>query len=131
MMGDGERPGEWLPVAEAARRLGLTDAGVRHRLRRGQLEQRRGNAGGLEVFVRGELAADADRQAELEALLAGQQEQLRHLRRELRHARAIGRERSERIKLLTGWLDEERQRVARLEHQAGPSAGPRPSVTFR
>lgn len=118
-MMEGERPGEWLAVAEAARRLGLTDAGVRHRLRLGRLEQRRSNADGrLEVFLRGELA-EPERQAVLEQRLAAAELCSRELRRELRHARALGRERLERVKLLTGWLEEERRRVERLEGGRG------------
>ncbi len=41
-MGDD---GEWLPVAAAANKLGVTQQAIRHRIRRGTIERRRNNRG--------------------------------------------------------------------------------------
>src|SRR4051812_5038373 len=44
----GEVPGEWVTVAEAARRIGITPKAVRERIRHGSLEWKpHGNAGRL------------------------------------------------------------------------------------
>src|SRR3954447_13539468 len=44
----GGAPGEWVPVAEAARRIGITPKAVRERIRHGTLEWKpHGNAGRL------------------------------------------------------------------------------------
>ncbi len=44
----------WVPIARAARAYGMTDQGVRNRIRRGTLEHRRDNHGRLEVLVKPE-----------------------------------------------------------------------------
>ncbi len=48
---DGPEPGEWLSVAEAARRLGVTEKAVRNRIRRGTLEWRPAGNHGREVLI--------------------------------------------------------------------------------
>ena len=42
---------QWLPIPEAATRLGITVDALRSRIRRGQLEQRRNNDGRLAALV--------------------------------------------------------------------------------
>lgn len=48
----------WLPLGEAARRLGISVDAVRARVRRGQLESRRGNDGKVSVLVSDEAVAE-------------------------------------------------------------------------
>ncbi len=50
----------WLPVAEAARVLGLTEQALRKRLARGTMESRKNNRGNLVVLV----STDGERQAQ-------------------------------------------------------------------
>jgi hypothetical protein len=51
-MEPGDGPGEWLSIAEAARRLGVTPKAIRNRLERGTLEWRPAGNHGREVFIR-------------------------------------------------------------------------------
>jgi hypothetical protein len=51
---DKDRPGAWLPLAEAALRLGTTVDAVRKRVRREQIPARRGNDGKVHVLVGGQ-----------------------------------------------------------------------------
>ncbi len=69
-MAEGE-PGAWMPLADASRRLGLTVDALRHRVRKGELDSRRGNDGRVLVLVGGEPPASeriADAGAELALL---------------------------------------------------------------
>ena len=69
-MAAGEQ-GAWMPLAEASRRLGLTVDALRHRIRKGELDSRRGNDGRVLVLVGGEPPASgklADDGAELALL---------------------------------------------------------------
>jgi hypothetical protein len=50
---DSDQPSEWLPLAEAAARLGTTVDALRKRVRREQIQARRGNDGRLHVLVGG------------------------------------------------------------------------------
>src|SRR3954451_5342987 len=51
-MEPGDGPGEWLSIAEAARRLGVTPKAIRNRLERGTLQWRPAGNHGREVFIR-------------------------------------------------------------------------------
>src|SRR4051794_16110784 len=51
----GDGPGEWLTVAQAARRLGITPKAIRNRLERGTLEWRPAGNRGREVLIRPEM----------------------------------------------------------------------------
>jgi hypothetical protein len=51
-MEPGDGPGEWLSIAEAARRIGVTPKAIRNRLERGTLEWRSAGNHGREVFIR-------------------------------------------------------------------------------
>ena len=112
-MAEGE-PGAWLPLADASRRLGLTVDALRHRVRKGELDSRRGNDGRVLVLVGGEppasariadagaelallrdeLADVANRASRAEGELAGLREALAEARGALAAERA-GRERLE------------------------------------
>ncbi len=48
---DNDQPSEWLPLAEAAERLATTVDALRKRVRREQVQARRGNDGRIEVLV--------------------------------------------------------------------------------
>lgn len=66
-----DEPGIWLPLAEASRRLGVTVDALRHRVRKGEMDSRRGNDGRVLVLVGSEPPASekvADDQAELALL---------------------------------------------------------------
>jgi len=54
---DESQPGQWVTLAEASHRLGATVDALRKRVRRGQLEARRGNDGLVRVLVAGQPAA--------------------------------------------------------------------------
>jgi hypothetical protein len=69
---DTDQPAAWLPLAEAARRLGVTVDSLRKRASRGLVEHRKGNDGRIVVLVNGETAAsqwlaDPDELAEARA----------------------------------------------------------------
>ena len=69
-MNNGEAA-SWLPLAEASRALGQSVDALRHRVRKGELNHRKGNDGRVLVLVSGEPAADpplADASAELALL---------------------------------------------------------------
>jgi hypothetical protein len=51
---DDGQPGQWLTLAEASQRLGASVDALRKRVRRGQLETRRGNDGLVRVLVVGQ-----------------------------------------------------------------------------
>src|SRR3954453_17033217 len=53
--GGGGQPSEWVTLAEASQRLGATVDALRKRVRRGQLEARRGNDGLVYCLVAGQL----------------------------------------------------------------------------
>jgi hypothetical protein len=55
-MDDDQTPA-WLPLAEAAHRLGITVDALRKRARRGLVEVRKGNDGRINVLVTGQPAA--------------------------------------------------------------------------
>jgi hypothetical protein len=62
----------WMPLNEAALRLGISSEAVRARIRRGQLESRRGNDGRVSVLVSAPTPAEpamADERAAIERLL--------------------------------------------------------------
>ena len=50
-MTEAEQTGAWLPLKEAAQRLGLSEKALRSRLVRRTLRSRRGNDGRVQVFV--------------------------------------------------------------------------------
>jgi hypothetical protein len=71
---DSDQPGAaWLPLAEAAKRLGVTVDSLRKRANRGLLEHRKGNDGRITVLVGGgetaasQWLADPDELAEARA----------------------------------------------------------------
>lgn len=50
-MVDDDGPGEWLPVSEAAERLGITEGNLRVRMTRRRVRSRKDNQGRVTVFV--------------------------------------------------------------------------------
>jgi hypothetical protein len=69
---DSDQSATWLPLGEAARRLGVTVDSLRARTKRGLVEHRKGNDGRIMVLVTGESAAsqglvDPDELAEARA----------------------------------------------------------------
>src|SRR5689334_14448582 len=84
---DGPEPGEWLSVAEAARRLGVTEKAVRNRIRRGTLEWRPAGNHGREVLLSpdmeaGDAAGDDPGTVELQVRAARLEERLAMVERE-------------------------------------------------
>jgi hypothetical protein len=84
-------PGEWLSVAEAARRLGVTEKAVRNRIRRGTLEWRSAGNHGREVLLSpdmeagdaaGDAAGDDPGTVELQVRAARLEERLAVVERE-------------------------------------------------
>jgi hypothetical protein len=135
-MDDGDQSGDWLPVQEAAMRLGTTESGIRNRIKRSTLRHRRGNDGKVLVFVPlTDLSAAgrrpdhdepmADRQPDGDELAAS----LRQVRDELEAWRrqaeergtALAEARAEARLLREGWererenLERERARGEKLE----------------
>jgi hypothetical protein len=69
---DTDQPAAWLPLAEAANRLGVTVDSLRKKASRGLVEHRKGNDGRVMVLVGGETTAsqwlaDPDELAEARA----------------------------------------------------------------
>ncbi len=54
---DTDQPAAWLPLAEAAQRLGVTVDSLRKKASRGLVEHRKGNDGRVMVLVSGETSA--------------------------------------------------------------------------
>jgi hypothetical protein len=145
-----ERPGddrERLSVAQAAARLGLSTDAVRGRLNRGTLEGRK-EADGWVVYLPPPPTVDQpsatvgraspDRAEAIEALIAGQREEIAFLRAQLDHSRrelAAERERFDvihrtalaRLEALTEGAARADAPVAAPEApHAAPAADPRP-----
>jgi hypothetical protein len=113
----------WLPIAEAAARLGLSPYGVKSRVRRGTLRSRRGNDGRLLVALSESTPADLsanghDPAAEIETWrLAAEAARLEAgvLRAERDAARELIRSLEEPLAELRAVLDREQARCDRLE----------------
>jgi excisionase family DNA binding protein len=115
-MGNGEG-GRWLSIEEAAKLLGITADGVRKRVRRGQLEARRGNDGPIRVLVPSETVSDQPETVSDSIGLV-----LDSLRRD-RDAARVEADRwrqaaEERSQALTRELIEARERAGRAEGEA-------------
>jgi hypothetical protein len=54
---DDDQPAAWLPLAEGAKRLGVTVDSLRKKASRGLVEHRKGNDGRIMVLVGGETVA--------------------------------------------------------------------------
>lgn len=86
---------EWLPLAEAAARMGLTVDALRHRIRAREIEARKGNDGKWQVLAlrtppASEPPALRERVASLEAELAEARAKADRLAAELVEARVEG-----------------------------------------
>lgn len=81
-MDEQESERVWLPLNEAARRLNLSTEAVRARIRRGQIESRRGNDGRLTVLV------DVQPESEQRSASPNSDETILRLRAEIDEARA-------------------------------------------
>src|SRR3954471_10785042 len=84
---DGPEPGEWLSVAEAARRIGVTEKAVRNRIRRGTAEWRPAGNHGREVLLSPDAEAgngseDGPETVELQVRVARLEERLAVVERE-------------------------------------------------
>src|SRR5690242_21936544 len=99
--------GAWLPIAEAARRLGITEKAIRNRLRRGTLEWRPAGNHGREVLITADMEPEDEGPGTLEL-------QVRVARLEERLAVAE-RERDLYRTLLERERDGSRDREARME----------------
>jgi multidrug resistance efflux pump len=123
---DTDQTTAWLPLAEAARRLGVTVDSLRKRASRGLVEHRKGNDGRIVVLVDGETAASqwladpdelAEARAEAERWRALAEQRGIDLARAEERATAAARVAEAEVKAARDQLDRELARVARLEEE--------------
>jgi hypothetical protein len=122
---DADQPGQWLSLAEASQRLGATVDALRKRVRRGQLEARRGNDGLVRVLVldqppAGHGLADVQPEAghepdgaDLEVALL--REELTEARERAAKAEGIAEAMASRIQDMASALSKAEARADRLE----------------
>jgi hypothetical protein len=120
---DGDQPGEWIPLAEAAERLATTVDALRKRVRREQVRARRGNDGKVYVLVAGQEGGQGPDSGQPAARLALDLEEAREGLERWRDAAEQARERAAKAE---GELAAETRRstdlAGALEHERAERA---------
>jgi hypothetical protein len=131
---DADQPGQWLTLAEASQRLDATVDAHRKRVRRGQLEARRGNDGLVRVLVVGQPLASrglADGQPEAGHEPDGLDVELVLLRDELAEARERAAKAEGALEAMSGRVQDAASQLAKAEArgdrlEAAPAEARRP-----